>query len=223
MSIILARGYPRKLSALAQRLKQPQLAGLLQEFLVHQINPGPTLLQLGDFPSWAASTSIFVHESASAMYYAPSDPCGVGGMHREIIRSVQSWRGGAPRRDCVFVNTEPTLEGMRGLDVVRILSFLSFQFRDKYYPCTLVHWFSCVDNEPDEDTGMWIVAPDITNEGTPKVSILHLDCIVRAAHLIAVYGNMPLPNDLKFPDSLDAFHTFYVNKFADHHAFEIAF
>jgi hypothetical protein len=45
------------------------------------------------------------------------------------------------------------------------------------YQCALVHWYSRVGDEPDEETEMWIVEPP---------SIIHLDCIPRAAHLIAV-------------------------------------
>ncbi|KAH7921240.1 hypothetical protein BV22DRAFT_1019790, partial [Leucogyrophana mollusca] len=53
--------------------------------------------------------------------------------------------------------------------------------------------------------------------------VIHTDTIYRAAHLIPVYGVEFVPDNLKFHHSYDAFHTFYVNKYADHHAFEIAF
>ena len=35
-------------------------------------------------------------------------------------------------------------------------------------------------------------------------------------------GERPIPK-IRFMDSLDAFHSFYINKYADHHAHEIAF
>jgi hypothetical protein len=71
---------------------------------------------------------------------------------------------------------------------------------------------------------MWIVQPDIdVSSGLPIRQIIHLDTIVRAAHLIGVYGDKFLPRKLTFDRSLDVFRAYYVNKFIDHHAFEIAY
>jgi hypothetical protein len=39
--------------------------------------------------------------------------------------------------------------------------------------------------------------------------------------LIGVYGAEPVSIDLKFSDSLYAFHTYYVNRYADHHSYEV--
>ena len=142
-------------------------------------------------------------------------------MRREHIRATSSWRQGPARYDCAFVNSRPELEGMRGLDVVRILLFFSFEFETVTYPCALVHWFSLVDEERDEDTGMWMVQPDV-EDGSLAVSVIHLDCIFRAAHLLPIYGNNPIPRNISLHNSLDAFAAFYVNKYIDHHAFEIA-
>jgi hypothetical protein len=112
---------------------------------------------------------------------------------------------------------------MRGLDVVRILLFFSFNFGDEFYPCALVRWFSCLHDEPSEDTGMWMAEPESDEDGDPVISVVHIDCIFRAAHLIPVYGNKFIPKHLTLHQSLDVFRTFYVNKFVDHHAFETAF
>jgi hypothetical protein len=57
----------------------------------------------------------------------------------------------------------------------------------------------------------------------PAISIIHLDTIVCAAHLMGVYGKKYVPNNLTAEESLNAFRTYYVNKFIDHHAFKIAF
>jgi hypothetical protein len=166
---------------------------------------------------------IAIHKSAVATFYAPSDICGVGGMRREWIRATPSWRGGPPRFDCIFACTDPSAEGMRGLDVARIRLFFSLNFEDVSYPCALVHWFSRIGDGPDEDTGMWMVEPDFDVNGSPLVAVIHLDTIYRAAHLIGVCGEHSLPRGFSFKHSLDTFRSFYVNKFADHHAFEIAF
>jgi hypothetical protein len=144
-------------------------------------------------------------------------------MRRELIRAVPTWQKGASRYDCLFIETNPSLKGMRGLDVARVRLFLSFNYGNTPYQCALVHWYSRVGDEPDDETGMWMVEPDFHDDGTPSEAIIHLDCVLRAAHLIAVCGgSFVLPN-LTLHDSLDNFDSYYVNKFVDHHAFEIAF
>ncbi|MGH7239759.1 MAG: hypothetical protein ACREHG_06790 [Candidatus Saccharimonadales bacterium] len=143
-------------------------------------------------------------------------------MRREYIRAVQSWRKGPSRYDCAFLNRDQDLPGMRGIDVVRALLFFAFDFRGTTYPCALVHWFTTLGDGPDDDTGMWIVQPEVDADGSAVVSIIHLDCIIRAAHLISVYGANFVPRRLQLHQSLDSFKTFYVNKFIDHHAFQLA-
>ena len=91
------------------------------------------------------------------------------------------------------------------------------------YPYALIHWFSHVGNKPDEDTGMWLVQPDSNADGSPAMSVIHLDTVVQAVHLIGVYSDGFLPWGVSLHNSLDVFGTFYVNKYIDHHAFEIAF
>jgi len=90
------------------------------------------------------------------------------------------------------------------------------------YPCALLEWFIPVGDEPDVETGMWIVEPDV-RRGKWFSSVVHLDCILCGAHLIGVSGNSYLPEGFQHTDSLDNFQAFYVNKYADHHAHEIAF
>ncbi|KAM6491741.1 hypothetical protein JOM56_012781 [Amanita muscaria] len=43
------------------------------------------------------------------------------------------------------------------------------------------------------------------------------------AHLIGIAGDSFIPSELDHTDSLDAFKSFYVNKFIDYHAHKIAF
>ena len=89
------------------------------------------------------------------------------------------------------------------------------------FSCALVHWFSSVGDSPDEHTGMWIVKPDLAENGTHTASVIHIDTIFHAAHLMPVYRNDAVPRYLSFTQSLDAFNLYYVNKYIDHHAFEI--
>jgi hypothetical protein len=182
---------------------------------------GPSDVPVADLPWFHGK--IRVHNSAVATFYAPSDISGIGGMRRERIRAVTSWRKGSARHDCAFVETDPALRGMHGLDITRIQLFFSFVHNDITYPCALVHWYSRVGDEPHEDTGMWVVEPDWCADGSPCESVIHLDCILRAAHLIGVYGDDLLPPGLTAENSLDSFNSYFVNKFIDHHAFEIAF
>ncbi|KAH9014907.1 hypothetical protein EDB83DRAFT_2508639 [Lactarius deliciosus] len=131
-------------------------------------------------------------------------------MHCKCIYAVKSWRKGLGCYDTIFFNADPSMEGMRGLDVAHVQLFFLFTHEGVEYPCALVHWFLHVGDLLDEQTGMWVVEPDHKSH----VSIIHLDGIVRASHLLPVFG---------WGYTLDTFTSFYVNKYADHHAFKIAF
>lgn len=214
----------QRVSDVAAAIKQPSLLGLLRRFLFDQLNH-ESQLSSSDLPLSAClqfSGQISVFYSATASFYAPSDPSGIHGMRREHIRATPSWQSGVARRDCIFVNSNPDLDGMRGLDVARVLLFFSCRFYDIVYPCALVHWFRRMGDEPDEVTGMWIVQPEVSNGGKPTLAVVHLDCIIRTAHLIGKCGSRFIPQ-VHCNQSMDLFQSFYVNKFADHHAFSIAY
>lgn len=101
--------------------------------------------------------------------------------------------------------------------------FFSFNFQGTTYPCAVIRWFDTAGDSPDEDTGMWIMQPAYHTNHSLHISVIHVDSIYRAAHLIPVYGAQFVSHDLKYYQSYDTFRTYYVNKYADHHAFEIAF
>jgi hypothetical protein len=208
---------------LALQINQPTLPELIRRFLYDQQYPDcpltSTNVSLHACPPFAGVISVFA--SAAASYYAPSDPSGICGVRREHIRATPSWRQGPARYDCAFVNSEPELDGFCGLSIVRILLFFSFVFNGKTYPCALVRWFSRIAEERDEDTGMWMVQPEVEDNGSPSITVLHIDCIFRAAHLLPIYGDNPI-DSISPHESLDIFPTFYVNKYIDHHAFQIA-
>jgi hypothetical protein len=70
---------------------------------------------------------------------------------------------------------------------------------------------------------MWIVEPETSGDDSETLAtIIHLDTILRAAHLLPVFGSERVSRTLSFMDTLDKFSSFYINKYADHHAFEIA-
>lgn len=164
-----------------------------------------------------------VFHSAIATFYAPSDLSGLGGMHSECIQSTPHWRKREARYDTVFLEWDPDIPGMGGLHVGRVFLFFSLCYDGTRYPCALIQWFSTISDGPDEDTGMWIVQPDLDANGQRALEVVHVHSILRGAHLIPIYGQNRLPLDIHYTDSLDIFQAYYVNKYIDHHAFEIAF
>ncbi|KAJ7687658.1 hypothetical protein B0H17DRAFT_1069770 [Mycena rosella] len=227
----LAKSYvrkvPRNVHELAEYLEQPRLCELIRRFLFDQLNPASPVpggrAALDRCPEFSTER-VFIFNSARAVFYAPSDMSGVGGMHHERIRATKSWYRGPPRYDCVFLEHDKDAAGFRGLHAARVRLFLRFKFRGVEYPCVLIHWFSARGDSPCPDTGMWIVTPDSERNGRPSLAVVHLDALLRGAHLIGVAGKDFIPvHHFDFSDSLDAFKAFYVNKYADHHAHEIAF
>ncbi|KAI5990190.1 hypothetical protein EDD15DRAFT_2136690, partial [Pisolithus albus] len=98
----------------------------------------------------------------------------------------------------------------------------SFVFNMYADPPTTCQWFDRVGNGPDEATGMWMVRPGFIGDHQRNVAVIHVDTIFHAAHLIPIYGRDFVPREIAPCHSYDAFNGFYVNKFVDHHAFEIA-
>ncbi|KAF8170468.1 hypothetical protein K438DRAFT_1853988 [Mycena galopus ATCC 62051] len=222
------RRVPRDVHLLADYVEQPRLCELIRRFLFDQLNPDAPLpgarIPLELCPEFTTER-IYIFNSARAVFYAPSDISGVGGMHHERIRASKSWYRGPPRYDCVFIVHDPEAAGFRGLHAARVRLFFRFKFRGVEYPCALIHWFSARGDDPCPDTGMWMVTPDSDRRsGDPSLAVVHVDSILRGAHLIGIAGKDFIPiHRFDFSDSLDAFQAFYVNKYADHHAHETAF
>ncbi|KAF7297024.1 hypothetical protein MIND_00934900 [Mycena indigotica] len=227
----LVRKVPRDVHQLARYVRQPRLHELIRCFLFEQLNPERAatedIIPLDDCPDFAER--VYIYTSARAVFYAPSDICGIGGMRHERIRATKSWYRGPPRYDCALIEHDTEAQGFRGLHAVRVRLLMKFTYRGIQYPCALVHWFSAHGDAPCLDTGMWIVKPDWVRGSArtqPLLAVVHLDAILRGVHLIGVAGKDFLPpddKDLSFSDSLDAFEAFYVNKYADYHAHEILF
>ncbi|KAG2359222.1 hypothetical protein BDR07DRAFT_1245791, partial [Suillus spraguei] len=93
---IVAPGYPPHLRPLGHHIGCPDLQQLVQHFLYDQLNPASAApcheVDISLCPLFYSKVSVF--HSATTSFYAPSDICGVSGMHRQVIRSLQSWRGG---------------------------------------------------------------------------------------------------------------------------------
>ncbi|KAI0245743.1 hypothetical protein BJV78DRAFT_1137005, partial [Lactifluus subvellereus] len=105
----------------------------------------------------------------------------------------------------------------------QVCLFFSFKHNRKTYPCALVQWFIPIGDHPCEDTGMWMVKPDLDHHGRRATSIVHLETAIRGVHLLPIYGSAFIPHNLHFSETLHAFRAYYINKYADHHMYEIAF
>lgn len=163
------------------------------------------------------------YPSVCARFHAPSDPSGLHEMMKERVRAVASWRNGPARYDTVFVKEQEGADSIsNGLTIARTRFFFSFTLNEQRHECALIENYSYVGSSVDEDSGMWIVRP--TFRGRFKESrIIPISNIFRAAHLLPVYETgYKVPRSMKPEITLDSFKDFYVNKFIDHHAFEIA-
>jgi hypothetical protein len=200
---------------------QPHLGQQIRRYLWLQQHPNESSravnnVPLENLPHLRPDLKIDVYHSAVAKYYAPSDLGGMGGMVRQRIRSHPNWRRLYPRRNTVFCRTD---DG-RGLDTARVLLFFSFTLGDVKHMCALVHCYALARSSPDDDTGMWVVRP--TFQGAqPSLRVIALQHILRASHLMPVYGGSFLPEDFDFSWSLDAFMSFFVNSYSDHHVHQL--
>ncbi|KAI0311166.1 hypothetical protein OF83DRAFT_1069266, partial [Amylostereum chailletii] len=214
------RNYPKLMNDIGQSVGVPSFRQLVFEFLLGQFtdntDPNSTIARRLR-PRFKDRVKVF--HSVAALFYAPSDPSGIGNMRREYIQSTRSWRSDGERRDCVLVNIDNTHDGMASMEVARILLLFSFKHNGKVYPCALVHWFPRIDSLPDKDTEMWIAEPGYLPDGERELQVIHLDMIIRAVHLLPVFGSAFVHDDMHFTDTLDWFRLFYISKWADHHSF----
>ena len=139
-----------------------------------------------------------------------------------------SWRGlggpGGRHYDCVFLRSSDSELDGRSWSVARVGLFFAFTLNRVLYPCALIHDLQIVSDGPDEDTGMWIAEQDLDSDGNPSTCLVPLNDILRTAHLIPVFGYLkdPLSKEISSDSSLDKFKSYYINKYIDHHAFELA-
>ena len=118
--------------------------------------------------------------SAIATYFSPSDVSGIGWMLCECIRSMNKWWNGHERHDCVFVEHDEDIAGFHGMFAAQVYTFIKFKYNSITYPCAIVKFFSTIGDSPCPNTGMWMVWQD------DEYDLVHIDAIVRAAHLIEI-------------------------------------
>jgi hypothetical protein len=167
-----------------------------------------------------SNARVHVYSSATALFYAPSDPSGLHGMKRQKIRCTKNWRSRGRREDVVLVDVDPE-DAPDGLQAARVKLIFSFKYGHEDYNCALVHWYTDRDNRADPDTGMRIVMPSMRHDKSLDLDVIPLDAILRPAHLMPVFGPQMVPSHLDFSQTLDKFQAFYLNSFIDHHMFDL--
>ena len=70
------------------------------------------------------------------------------------------------------------------MSAVHVHLLFSFKYGGVTYPCALVEWFKKVGDNPDAQTRMWIVEPELDVNNEQLCSVLHLDSFVRGAHIV---------------------------------------
>lgn len=217
-----ARGYARNLRDLAEEIGEPEFETEFLVYLFESRHPSHKVPENVDSlrSQVTFSESIYVHHSATARFYAPSDVCGAGGMQRETIRSNPNWRGLA-RYDTVFVE-ESDEPGFAGLQVAQVLLFIEFEdpYSKKSHSCALVRWFDKVADAPNPTTGMWKVQR-AKRHGNDLLQVISVRSIVRGTHLLPVYGSGRLPEDFHHTEALTRFREYFVNPFIDYHTHEL--
>ena len=97
-SLTCLSDYKISVSGMAAHINQPKLPNLIQKFLYYQQSNDPNAsdsdVSISTLPTFTKKLSV--HSSASSVYFAPSNPCGIHGLHREQIRSTWQWRQAPP-------------------------------------------------------------------------------------------------------------------------------
>lgn len=213
-------GYPRHLKDLAEKISEPQLIPAFLDYLFS--TRYPTVIPPTPIERYINFTGkVYVHHSATARFYAPSDMCGTGGMQRQMVRCNLNWQN-RTRMDTVLV-AQSDDPGMKGMMVAQLR--LLFSFHDPTsgvtHPCALVNWFPTQGDEPDPVTGMWRVRREEEDGGRLPLQVIPLASVVRGIHLLPDFGEGRLPEGLTYTDALDAWEEYFVNSYIDYHAHEL--
>ncbi|KAI6001491.1 hypothetical protein EDC04DRAFT_2583943, partial [Pisolithus marmoratus] len=127
-------------------------------------------IPLTELPCYDGQVRVF--NSASSQFYVPSDLSRVSSMQTEYICSCLMWRNEGPCMDCVFIGTDPEASGMHAYSIVHVIVFFFFNYKGVAYPCAAIHWFDIIGNEPDDDTGMWMVHPSHQANNSPLFNVI---------------------------------------------------
>ncbi|KIK99829.1 hypothetical protein PAXRUDRAFT_131222 [Paxillus rubicundulus Ve08.2h10] len=155
-----------------------------------------------------------------ATFFAPSDLSRIKGMHCKHIRATPLWQHGPACYDTIMgksrdvttilVIMDGSADSINGMDVTWVLCLFSFLSLDKMFLCALVHWYKHISSQPDSATGLWVVHPSFKDDRSHKLSIIHLNSIFCAVHLLPMFSSSdPIHSAVNFHNSLDAFKGYY--------------
>jgi hypothetical protein len=119
--------YPSQLHTLAAYINQPKFPLIFRQFLYKCCHSkeqiAPSIIE--ECPAF--NGVIKVHHSAVATFYAPSDLSRSGGLWCKRIQSTPNFFG-HPCHDTVFVVTNDSQLGMKGMEIGHVLLFFSFEY-----------------------------------------------------------------------------------------------
>ena len=205
-----------KISELTISINAPKIAPLFLRFLCMYdlVNERP----LGS-GHCTEDPKVMIVRSATCVYFPLSNRNEIA-PKREILRATPSWKNSLPSHDTVLVKTE-LAPGLHGLLVARLHLLFSFMKSNTRHDVALIQWYSYIGDLPDEDTEMWVVKKEKRSDGLPVIDFIYIDAIVRSCQLLPVYRRGMIPHQVNHMTSLNCFQAYYVNKFADHHSFEL--
>ncbi len=213
----ICTGMTVRLFELVNSLNDPKIIAHFHHFLGQQDLVNKDQMEYSDHHK---DPNVSVVSSATSTYFAPSNQCGITGVKRELMCATPSWRKNSPHYDTVLVRTG-LLPGPHSLLVAQLRFLFSFSIAGTRHEVALVEWFTYIGNSPDEDTGMWVVEREKWDDGSPLMDFIYVHMILWNCHLIPMYGSEVLSRNITHVTSLDVFQAYYVNKFADHHSFEL--
>ncbi|KAJ7840102.1 hypothetical protein B0H14DRAFT_3696876 [Mycena olivaceomarginata] len=194
----------------AEEIDEPRVEGNIINICVLERSYPRLADALGDhigLPAFPHLLTNFLHDQLHSDKYADSDDddLDISEHPLSVFHSALA---------TFYAPSDPS--GIRGMRRERIRSTPSWGKHGLRRDCAFV-----VENQTENGfRGMSAVHM----KGRSRLTtIVHLDTLLRGAHLIPVYGTRHIPANFRYQHSLDAFKAFHVNKYIDHHANEIAF
>ena len=204
------------MSKLTISIDTPKISPLFLRFLCMYNLVDKCLLDSGHCTE---DLKVMIVRSATCVYFPLSDHNGIT-PKREILRATPSWRNSLPHHDTVLVKMGLS-PGPHSLLVAWLHLLFSFMKLNTRHNIALIHWYSYLGDSLDEDTGMWVVRKKRGSDGLPIIDFIYIDTIVQSCQLFPIYGRGMIPCQVTHMTSLNCFQAYYVNKFADHHSFEL--
>ncbi|KAJ3554372.1 hypothetical protein NP233_g12436 [Leucocoprinus birnbaumii] len=190
--------YPPSLHELSRRFELSNtLLPTVRRFLYDQLNPDAEIMgmaaELDLYPMIDPFIHASVYHSAACLIQAPGSKRSLRprrNMRREYIRASPNWRNTGPRHDCVLVDGDPQNNGFLGFNVGQV-HFFRFEWNEKSYDFAFLQWFGKAQATACPNTVLWMVQPQVNLRKERVCSLVHIDKIYSAVHLIGSTGTFP--------------------------------